>query len=238
MTKEASKAKKILGIIGNVFIWIFVAFSVIVTITVLTMQKDDGVPSLFGKSFLSIKSGSMEPIYEIGDLVYTTKISDEEKGKLKEGDIITFKSPIDIENSPVKAGDLITHKVVENNTGAKEVKTQGENSAIQDSFTVSYSDIIGVCTPDGKVKGLGGVISWIGSQEGFLICVVLPMFLFFVYELYNFITIIVARKQSKVAAELSDEEKEEIERAAVEKYLAEKAAKEAEEAAAETPDGE
>jgi len=48
-----------LKIAGNVFLWLFVAFSVVITMVVLTAQSNaDGLPSFGGKYVVNIISSS------------------------------------------------------------------------------------------------------------------------------------------------------------------------------------
>ena len=58
---------------------------------------------------------------------------------------------------------------------------------------------------------------------GFFLCIVLPLILFFLYELYRFITILVSEKQKK-AEDKAIESEEDIKRRAIEEYLAAQAA--------------
>jgi signal peptidase len=61
--------------------------------------------------------------------------------------------------------------------------------------------------------------NFLRSSLGFFLCIVLPLILFFLYELYHFITILVTEKAKKNAGASSVSE-EEIKRRAVEEYLA------------------
>jgi len=205
--------KKILEIAGNVLIWAFVLFSVLVTVLVFTAQgSEDGVPALFGKSMVTVQTTSMEPVYKKGDLVFLTKLSNEEKAQLKVDDIITFK--VDLNGDGIL--ELNTHRVAEVFEGVPEVKTKS-NNGIVDDYTISYGDIVGICSEDGKISGLGGVIDFLRSSLGFFLCIVLPLILFFLYELYNFISLIVTERAKN--APVSKETEEEIKRRAIEEYL-------------------
>ena len=202
-------------------IWLFVAFSLIITIIVFSAQgSKDGVPSLFGKSLITISTDSMEPIYKPGDLVLMKKISDKQKTELAVGDIITFHAPIDINGDGV-IGDINTHKIYSVDHEHKTVVTIGAQEGAhpdnmgENGYVVHYSEIIGVCDPDDRIGGLGNVISFLRSSLGFFLCIVLPLVLFFLYELYNFVTIIVTERIKK--AGIVDEE--EIKRRAIEEYL-------------------
>ncbi len=239
MTKETkAKVMKIAGIVGNVLLWAFVIFSVLVTALVFTAQgSKDGVPSLFGKGMITIQSPSMDPTYKIGDLVFLTKLTDEEKTELLEpGVIITYHAPIDIDGDG-KIGDLNTHRIDSFNEHGKIV-TKGDNPVTNptvDGYTIGYGDVVGICTEGGKIGGIGNVMNFLRSSLGFFLCIVLPLILFFLYELYNFISIIVTERAKRVAADapVSKETEDEIKKRAIEEYkkqLAEeaKAAAEAE----------
>lgn len=214
------KIKKAASITANVLIWVFVVFSLLVTILVFTAQGDeDGVPALFGKSFVTIESDSMNPTFKKGDLVFMDKLSDEEKANLKKDDIITYFAPIDINNDG-KSGDINTHRIVKVDKDALTVKTKGDNpltNVAEDNYTLHYSDIIGICKESGRIGGVGAIIGFLRSSLGFFLCIVLPLILFFLYELYKFIMLVVSEraKRAPVSAELE----EEIKKRAIEEYL-------------------
>lgn len=224
--------KKILSIALNTLIWLFVIFSVVITVLVFSAQgSSDGVPALFGKSLVTISSDSMKPVYNRGDLVFMEKIADEEKFTLDKETIITFHAPVDL-NKDGLLGDINTHRIVEvvdkNGDGdAEEYVTKGDAVEIKDNegdnkYTVKPADVIGTCTEDGKIRGLGNVITFLRSSLGFFLCIVLPLILFFLYELYNFVSIIVTERAKRAAADASAPaiDEEEIKRRAVEEYLA------------------
>jgi signal peptidase len=64
------------------------------------------------------------------------------------------------------------------------------------------------------------VINFLRSSLGFFLCIVLPLILFFLYELYNFISILVTERAKKAAGAAPAIDEEEIKRRAVEEYLA------------------
>ena len=233
---EKAKVKKIVGAVLNVLVWVFVAISLLTTVLVFAAQKSkDGVPSLFGTSLITIETGSMKPIYNPGDLVFMKKLTREQKDELKPGDIITFRTSVDI-NKDGTAGDINTHKIYSHEEGSLTFVTKGENNPRPDNegdtpYTVHYDDIIGICTEDGKIPGLGGVIQFLRSSLGFFLCIVLPLILFFLYELYKFITLLLAERSKKASANGAPDESEleEIKKHAIEEYLAKQAAAQEEE---------
>ncbi len=216
MTSEnKQKTKKILGIVGNVLLWAFVLFSVAITVLVFAAQgSDDGIPELFGKSWITIETPSMTPTFKVGDLVFMDKLTEAEKKELKPGEIITYRAPIDI-NKDGEIGDINTHRI--DHIDGTKIYTKGDHELAIDNYTISYNDIIGVCDEDDRVGGIGGVIGFLRSSLGFFLCIVLPLILFFLYELYAFISLLVTERAKK--APVSKETEEEIKRRAIEEYL-------------------
>ena len=75
-TNKKEKAKKIAGLIGSILIWIFVGFSALITVLVFSAQgSSDGIPSVFGKSLLTIQTPSMEKTYLNWDSKQVLKLS-------------------------------------------------------------------------------------------------------------------------------------------------------------------
>ena len=216
------KFKKIAGTVGNVLLWAFVIFSLLITVLVFTAQGSaDGIPALFGKSLLTIQSPSMEKTYMIGDMVFMTKLTDEEKLELEEGMIITYRAPIDINKDGI-TGDINTHRILSIDKQTGVIVTKGDGNQLPDNqgdtpYTIHRNDVIGVCTEEGKLAGVGNVIEFLRSRLGFFICIVLPLILFFLFELYNFINILVSEKAKK--APVAKETEEEIKRRAIEEYI-------------------
>ena len=86
-----------------------------------------------------------------------------------------------------------------------------------DQHVISDGDIVGKYI--GHVTGLGKVMKFLSSSMGFLIVIVLPMLLFFIYQVYNLIMISIRLKKAiavENAQEMADAQlkKEEAEQAA------------------------
>ena len=235
---KKAKIKKIAGIAANVLLWIFVVISMLITILVFSAQgSKDGVPALFGKSLITIETPSMEDTYSVGDLVFMSKLDDAQKAELKVDDIITYRAPIDINNDGV-VGDINTHRIhsIDHSTGV--IVTIGDNTLLpdnegDDSYTSHVNDVIGKCTEKGKLAGVGNVIKFLRSSLGFFLCIVLPLILFFIYELYRFISLLVAERAKR--APIAKETEDEIKKRAIEEFLAAQKAEAEAKAAAEAP---
>lgn len=214
------KYSKTLKIAVNVFIWIFVAFSVFMTILALAAQSNaDGVPAIGGKCFLTVASDSMSPTFESGDLIFGEMLKAEEKQNLKEGDVITFYADLDGNGST----ELNSHRIIKINYDSEGVVdsyvTKGDNTETNfaEDEPVMWQFVVSKWTGK-KIANVGSALSFLQSPKGFLIVILLPLALFFVYELYGFLKALLAMKKKSEPA-LSAEQEEEIKRKAIEEYL-------------------
>lgn len=236
------KTKKVLKIILNVFIWIFVAFSAFMTIISLTASSSqDGIPSLSGTAFLTVSTDSMKGTFDKGDLIFVKKLTDEGKQSLKVGDVITYRADLDKNGTE----ELNTHRIYEINYDADgtvdSYVTWGDNNPIRDEDPVLWQFVIGKWNKEARDDGtvipfVGGVISFIQKPTGFLVAIVLPLIVFFLYEVFIFIKAVFTvkgEKASKTQAAETAAHDEAVKQAAIAEYLAaQEAAKAAEEAAA------
>ena len=99
--------------------------------------------------------------------------------------------------------------------------TKGDNNPTEDTIEVYPGDIIGQWTGV-KISRFGSAMRFLRTKTGFFICILIPMALFFLFELYKFIVVIVEIRRP--AANVLDEE--EIKRRAIEEYLAQQKNKE------------
>ncbi|MEG0571340.1 MAG: signal peptidase I [Oscillospiraceae bacterium] len=207
--KPQSKAKKIIENIINVLVWVLLIVAVLITIIVFTSQSNGGVPKLFGKMPVTILTDSMAPKFVHGDMIINEEVKD--FSSLKKDDIITFWTYIDGKKV------INTHRIaeVQNSAGTVSFVTKGDANPINDETIISPADIIGKYS-DTKIPYLGTVINFLQSPNGFLFCIVLPLLLFFLYELYRFIVAIVELKHAKNAPVIDEEE---IKRKAIEEYI-------------------
>ncbi len=220
------KYKKVLKIVLNVFIWIFVVFSVFMTILALAAQSNaDGIPAIGGKCFLTVASPSMSPTFEKGDLIFGEMLDTNGKLSLQKGDVITFYSDLDGNGST----ELNSHRIVDINYDASgevlSYVTKGDNeqtNMVADKEPVQWQFVISKWNGK-KVAGIGGFMSFLQTPKGFLIVIVLPLVLFFLYELYVFIKTLLGMKKQKetivVQTGISAEEEEAIKQKAIEEYI-------------------
>ena len=239
MQSEKKSFKKVLGVIGNILLWAFLIFSMLITLMVFSAQNSpDGIPSVFGKSLLTVSTNSMKPVFNAGDLIIMEKVSQDGVANLQVGDIITYRSPIDLDGDG-RTGDINTHRIYEVDAEKQEFVTKGDNNPIPDNegtnaHTVSYHAVVGTYNGT-RLPGVGKFIAFLRTSMGFFICIVLPLILFFLYELYVFISVVVSERMRKKAEAEPKIDEEEIKRKAIEEFLKQQAEAKAAEEKAEAP---
>jgi len=228
---DKTKTKKIIGIVLNVLLWIFLAFAFVMMIFAFaSISNDYGVPVLGKKVILTVASDSMKPTFEQGDMLVGTVLTEDEKLKLQSGDIITFFT--DLNGDGVK--ELNTHRITY--TDGIEFRTKGDNNELNDSDSVNGRDI--VCKwseSDTKIKGLGKVFAFLQSRIGFLCVIVIPLALFFIYEIIRFVMTIIKLKDGG-KKKITAEDEAAIRQKAIEEYLKLHQAETAKEEPTEAPE--
>ena len=168
------------------------------------------------------------------------KVSTESSDSFQVGDIVSFRQTIMGEER------INTHRIIEivEEDGIEKYRTQGDNKETNpepDAELKKPIDILAVYTGT-KIPGIGNFFSFIRTQLGFFLCILLPMILFFVYEAIRVILNIIAYNKEKAmeaAAETvaSSELTEEQKQRAIAEYLAQQKAQ-AEEQKQQDGDGE
>lgn len=202
--EQQSTVKKVLNFIGNILFAVIIILAAVITIISLS-TKDRGVANFAGIMPFSIQSPSMEPTIMTGDLIITKKCDPYE---LKENDVISFFA-IEQDQRIVK-----THRIVKvNKTGNMlSFVTKGDNNELEDNLEVADGDVISVY--DGiRIPQVGNVLDFLKSQVGFFVCIIIPLFIFFMYQLYNFIMIVVDMKKEKIKEQMRAELMKEQEKA-------------------------
>lgn len=213
--------RKISNVIIDVVVILIMILSVFIVVISLT-SKSSGVPNILGIAPLSVQSDSMEDTFTTGDLLLSQVTND--PGETYEvGDVVTF--PIEIDGESV----LNTHRIVEviEDENITYYRTQGDNKQTNpepDKDLQTASTIVAKYTGT-KISGVGSILSFIRTQLGFFLCVLLPMIIFFVYEAIRVVMNIIAYNNEKAisnaqAAVQNSELTEEQKQKAIEEYLA------------------
>lgn len=207
---EEKKSKKVLGVIIDILLIIVIIIAIVISIlTFSSKASNNGVANILGYSPFAVQSDSMHPTFEKGDLIIS-KTKDIDTTKIEVGDIITFRA------TDLNSGDefVNSHRVVKvdrlNDTSEfRFFTTKGDNLDDNDLTRVGSTEILGIYTGK-RIPVLGSVMDFLRTQTGFLVCVLIPLALFFLWELYKFITVIVAKKKNEAIESMSDEDKKRI----------------------------
>lgn len=141
-----SKVKKIWNIATTAIVVVVVVFTVLLV-----------GARLFGFNVLYVTSGSMEPEYPTGSLLYVKKV---DPYKIEVGQVITFMLDEDT---------LATHRVVEilkdeSDPSVIRFATKGDANNANDGTPVHYKNVVG--TPVFSIPYLGYVAAYIQDPPG------------------------------------------------------------------------
>lgn len=128
-------------------------------LAVMAVALPFSVPKLFGYQIYNVLTQSMEPAMPVGSAIYVRRCDPQ---ALEQGEIITFRLS-------EATGLVETHRVVENDTQAKQLITKGDANALPDVNPVSYERVVGkvvICIPV-----LGTVSEMLHSGPGVTACV-------------------------------------------------------------------
>lgn len=87
------------------------------------------IPMIFRNQPVVVLSGSMEPTYKIGSVIYYKKVSQKE---LKKGDVITFTT---------KNNKMVSHRIVNIDNGS--IETKGDANKVSDVNKIRYENVRG-----------------------------------------------------------------------------------------------
>lgn len=113
---------------------------------------------LVGLQVFNVISGSMEPTYSVGDLLYVKTVDPD---SVKVGDPITF----------VLNEDLVvaTHRVVAIDSENRLFTTKGDANGTEDAAPVHFNNLIGI--PVFAIPLLGYVSSYIQNPPGMYVAI-------------------------------------------------------------------
>ena len=195
--------KKVINIVVNVIVAIILVFVFILTLNII-LSGDKGYTSIFGTAYVSVESNSMKgdkaDNFQKGDLLKIKILDEEEKKNLQPGDVITFWDNTIVDNQLVLNSHRII-KVEKQSDGSVRYETKGDNNLDADKMLIPDVTIVGIY--EGKIGGLGNVVSWFHSSTGFFVCIVLPAFL--IVAFFAFTLVMVLRERKKVSDETKKE---------------------------------
>lgn len=142
-------------IIWNTFTTILV--TIVVALAILLVGA-----RVIGLQVFTVLSGSMEPTYQTGSLIYVKDVNPYE---LELGDVITFMLDEDT---------VATHRLVEvvpdaSDSTVVRFKTKGDANEVEDGSLVHYKNVIG--SPVFTIPYLGYVANYIQQPPGTYVAV-------------------------------------------------------------------
>ena len=142
--------KKSIIKVWNVFTSALVALVVILALLLVGVR-------LFGMQVFTVLSGSMEPTYHVGSLIY---VKETDPMTLQPGDVITFMLDEDT---------VATHRIVdvipdEEDPSVIRFQTKGDANDAVDGSLVHYKNVLG--TPVFTIPKLGYLASYIQNPPG------------------------------------------------------------------------
>lgn len=149
--KKSAVLKKTLDIVSSILVGAVVLLAVLLI----------GV-RLLGVQVYSVLSGSMEPKYPVGSLIYVKAVDPYE---LKSGDVITFM---------LNEDTVATHRIVEvvpdeSDSGVVRFRTKGDANEAEDGSLVHYKNVIG--SPIFMIPKLGYMANYIQNPPGMYIAI-------------------------------------------------------------------
>lgn len=228
---KSGKARKIIGIVLNVILYVFFALCVVMLIVTLLGKKDaEGAVSVFGHQMRIVVSPSMEKCdqtdvsgYEIKDIpvrsmVFIEEVPEdaEEKaawyGELKTGDVLTFKYVYTRQ-------EVITHRITsieQKASGGYVIKLAGDNKndesgvltqTIHTDDEDSFNYVIGKVTYTSHFIGL---VMYILRQPVGLVCVIIiPSAIMIIWQAMRIVFAVSAERKEKAEAQ-SKQQSDEI----------------------------
>ncbi len=224
------KGKSILGVISDVLLVILIVVAIAITVMTFTSKSSEtGIGNILGYIPFSVQTDSMSPTISQGDLIIAKEVEDPE-AELKIGDVITFYTLMqDGVGNTVKGFN--THRILDvvydSNGEIFSYVTKGDGMQTEDNQEVFPDDVvakqIGATVDEGgnyvkgfTISGFGNALDFLRSQVGFMICVIIPLALFFIWQVYKLIAMFMAEKAGRIS--------EDVKRQAIEEYLAQQEA--------------
>lgn len=213
------KLKKILNIVGNVLLYVFIFLCLVsVFITISAKKDEDGTATIFGYQMRTVLTSSMDKCemtdvskFEIkhipvGAMVFIEVVPENDNeakawyDDLDEGDVLTFKYVYDRQVT-------ITHRITDitpKDGGGYIIQLEGDNKNDETGAMVQIIDTTEYNSPNyviGKVVGqsyiIGLLFTAIKSPVGLVFMVIVPCLVIMGYEIIKLIKLANEDKKKK-----------------------------------------
>ena len=163
----------LIKVAGNVLFGVLLLFMAVLVFFLVQSKYSGEVPSIFGYRVYMVLSGSMNPTFDTGSVVFARPADPE---TILEGDIITFGG----------AGSdmLTTHRVVDiQNEDGLKFTTRGDANNVDNPNPVPAENVVG--RVHGSVPFLGYLMGFARTRQGLIFLVFIPGVLVILFELRN-----------------------------------------------------
>lgn len=131
------------------------------------------LPKFVGMTPLAVLSGSMEPTYHVGSLIY---VKDADPEEVQVGEPITFK---------ISDDTMVTHRVVAIDTDARTFQTKGDANDNVDGGAVAYENLVG--KPVFTIPYMGYLAVYANTTTGMIITVTIILVILILTFLPDFL---------------------------------------------------
>jgi signal peptidase len=169
-----SPARKIIRFAGNLFFGCVLVLMAVLVFFLLQSRLAGGTPAVAGHQLYIVEGGSMRPAFEVGSIILVQPL---DPAEVRAGDIITYREP-----DPEKADLITTHRVMSvSQTEPPSFITRGDANDADDPLPVPAGNLIG--RVDYSVPYLGFLFSFVRTEKGILLLIIVPAVLIIASEL-------------------------------------------------------
>lgn len=194
--------KKAMNIISKVIKSLIFILLIAFIIVVVMQRVSNNKISVFDYRMFTVISGSMRPVYDIGDVLISKEV---DPATIETGDVISYLG---------KAGDfngkVITHEVIgiDQNTAGEYIFTAKGTANLVEDPAIHESQLYGKVVYRSWILSM--VYRIVGTKLGFMLLIVVPMMFIIVTEV---ITTMLEKEEErrKKIKEPSEEQKKEEE---------------------------
>lgn len=162
--------KKVVKIFGLLIVAVYLVVAVFLTVCLLNYNKYH-ITELGKKSLIIVSDDDLEPKYVKNDLVVVYKNNNED---IKSGDYVFFYNAYQNQVS-VNLGKIIK---------STRVNEKEYTYTLEGNLEVSSQYVIGKSETSKAYSNMGLVLKVLESRLGFLLIIILPILVLFIYQIY------------------------------------------------------
>lgn len=144
-----------LGRVGGLLLTLVMSLALMVFVAMTVLRFSGG-------ELLAIRTGSMTPSMEPGDLLISRDV---DPRTVRKGDVITFRVP-SVDNT------LVTHRVTKVSDNGNTFSTKGDANDTEDPFTTNADDVLG--TRWFSIPKVGRTMVFLSTGLGTLLLILVP----------------------------------------------------------------